>query len=168
MIVQDHGLVVLCFYDGTPRSSSGGTKRKKRSSSSSTVVVKSDKEKRQGATLSALYEAARILATDMDDLSTRVSFFMIDVFDPYLVDVAAMFNAVEVELPAIKFMHLGAATASAFDRSARVQKKWFDYDGPLTDSESMAEMIADAAENPTLRVTRGAAGRGRDGLGPTQ
>ena len=131
-------------------------------------MVKSDKEKRQGATLSALYEAARILATDMDDLSTRVSFFMIDVFDPYLVDVAAMFNAVEVELPAIKFMHLGAATASAFDRSARVQKKWFDYDGPLTDSESMAEMIADAAENLTLRVTRGAAGRGRDGLGPTQ
>ena len=62
------------------------------------MSVKSEKEKRQGATLEAFYEAARILATDMDDLSTRVSLFTIDVFDPYLVDVAAMFNAVEVHM----------------------------------------------------------------------
>ena len=45
-----------------------------------------------------------------------------------------MYRYHQVDLPVIKFMHLGAATASEFDRSARVNKKWVDYDGPLADA----------------------------------
>ena len=40
--------------------------------------------------------------------------------------------------------------ASEFDRSASRQKKWVDYEGPLDDGGTMAELIAEAAENPSL------------------
>ena len=147
--------MALCFFDGTPQPPPDGVRRKRKKSSSNSetsVVMLSEREQRQAVALEAFAEAAHILATELDDMNVRVSLLQVDAFDPYTVDVAAMFDAIETELPVIKLMQLGSAAVSKFDRSASRQNKWVDYEGPLDDGAVMAELIADAAENPALAM----------------